>query len=138
MTKYFTLLAQITYPGPAGHNKLSRTCTIPNFECEYPQDDPEDGDCIWEQTLTELFFKQLKRKEMDNLLKSCHKGHIGLKETGLQLQNLYRCDDLVELYRIRFKATNIVITILEHRIDTTNKHSVPETECLLEEYHHNL
>lgn len=142
MTKYFTLLAQITYPGPAGPTHCTRTCTIPNFSCEFLQDDPNDEDCIWEQTLTELFFHRLKMDELKNFLDHSRKDYLEGKtwiyEEANKLKKLNECDDLVELYRIRFKATDIVITILEHKIDTTNKHSVPETESLLEEYHNNL
>lgn len=152
ITKYFTLLAQITYPGPAGPTYCTRTCTIPNFSCEFAQDDPDDEDSIWEQTLIELFFHRLKMDELENFLgcsrkkylegKGCSRkkyleGKAGINEEANKLKRLNECDDIVELYRVRFNATDIVITILEHKIDTSNEHE-PETEDLLEEYHHNL
>lgn len=142
ITKYFTLLAQITYPGPAGPTYCTRTCTIPNFSCEFAQDDPDDEDSIWEQTLIELFFHRLKIDELENFLGCSQKkyleGKTGIHEEANKLKRLNECEGIVELYRVRFNATDIVITILEHKIDTSNEHSVPETECLLEEYHHNL
>lgn len=141
ITKYFTLLAQITYPGPAGPTYCTRTCTIPNFYCEFAQDDPDDEDSIWEQTLIELFFHRLKMDELENFLecsrKNISKVKTGINEEANKLKRLKECDDIVELYRVRFNATDIVITILEHKIDTSNEHE-PETEDLLEEYYHNL
>lgn len=141
ITKYFTLLAQITYPGPAGPTHCTRTCTIPNFSCEFAQDDPDDEDSIWEQTLIELFFHRLKIDELENFLGCSRKkyleGKTGIYEEANKLKRLNECDDIVELYRVRFNATDIVITILEHKIDTSNEHE-PETEDLLEEYYHDL
>lgn len=142
MTKYFTLLAQIIYPGPVGPTKCTRTTTTPNFSCEFTQDDPDDEDSIWEQTLMDLFFQQLKMDELKNFLECSREkyleGKIGIYEEANKLKRLNECDDIVELYRARFNATDLVITILEHKIDTSNEHSVPETEVLLEGFYHNL
>lgn len=142
-TKYFTLLAQIAYQGPAGLTNCIKTCTISNFSCEFAQYDPEDENCIWEQTLWDLFFHRLKMDELKDFLvhsqKDYPKGKIGICEEADQFKRLNQCEDLVELYRVRFNATDIIITVLEHKVDITNGcTSVPETEVLLEDYHNNL
>lgn len=127
MTKYFTLLAQITYPGPVGPTKCTRTTTIPNFTHQYSQDDPDDEDSIGEQILMDSFFQQLKMDELENFLKCSREkyleGKTGIYEEANKLKRLNECDDIVELYRVRFNATDLVITILEHKIDTSNEHT---------------
>lgn len=141
MEKYFTLLAQITYPGPGGPLRCTRTTTILDFTYD-SQDDPDDEDCTWEETLHQIFFTQLKLEELqiflDHSRREYMRGHENLFEATEKFKRLNNCDDLIELYRVKFNATDITITILEHTRDTQDKFSIPKTEVLLEEFHNNL
>lgn len=65
-------------------------------------------------------------------------GLSNLFEEEENFKRLNACEDLVELYRVLLKATNITITILEHTLDITDNTIPEKTKVLLKEFHNNL
>lgn len=131
--KSYTCLVQIEYPYPTGHtNKLTRVVTIPDFPCPVPQD---DEDCLWEETLMDNFLIQLKAMEVQNFLK-CINNRPDDYTPDLEdiqiLRNMKATNGISMLYRIRFKATSVITTVIEH-IQNPIDHTF-ESEVLIEEF----
>lgn len=130
-TKSYTCLVQIEYPGPNGSTKLSRVVTIPDF----PATQENDDDCIWEETLMDNFLIQLKAMEVQNFLKCLNNQEDytpDLKDMEI-LRRMKATDSISLIYRIRFNANQVNVTVIEH-IQNPIDHTF-ESDVLLEEYH---
>lgn len=129
--KSYTCLVQITYPGPTGHSSnLTRVATIQDFPFHHLDNDDDDDN--WEGELMYHLALQLKALEFKNLYRCAANDFSNNPKWEQQIKELKKTNYIPNFYRIRFKATRVSVTVIEHVIDPID-HTI-ESEVLLEEW----
>lgn len=128
--KSYTCLVLVEYQGQgnAYTNRLSRVVTIPDFPFNHDTSN-EDDDDNWEAELFSQFSIQLKAQEIENFLK-CHSHKPQPVEI---LKKLRETNFIPNLYRVRFQATRVDVTVIEHAQNPITHNF--KSEVLIEEHH---